>query len=263
MQQVTLNTLKEYKAKGEKFSMLTCYDASFATRINEAGVDVLLIGDSLGMVIQGQDSTLPVTMQDMIYHTQAVKRGNSRCLIMADLPFMGDPNPEALLNNCAALMRAGAHCIKIEGGDWLVPGITELARRGIPVCVHLGLTPQSVNQFGGYKVQGRGAAGEQLIATAQQLDRAGAALLLLECVPSSLGKAVTEAVSCPVIGIGAGPDTDGQVLVLYDLLGITPGKTAKFVRNFMQDTHSIPEALAAYHTAVRNGSYPAPEHSFQ
>jgi len=263
MKAVTLSTLKELKAAGEKFSVITCYDASFSQRINEAGIDVMLVGDSLGMVLQGHDSTVPVTLEDMVYHTQAVKAGNSRSLIMADLPFMSDPSLETLLNNAARLMRAGAHLVKIEGDSWLAPGITELARRGIPVCAHLGLTPQTVNQLGGYKVQGRGEAGQPLIEAAKQLEAAGASLLLLECVPSSLGKAVTEAVSCPVIGIGAGPDTDGQVLVLHDLLGITPGKTAKFVKNFMQEADSIPAALSAYHQAVKENIFPAEEHGFK
>lgn len=263
MKAVTLTTLKDYKAAGEKFSVVTCYDAAFSQRVNEAGIEVMLIGDSLGMVLQGHDSTLPVTLEDMVYHTRAVKAGNSRCLIMADLPFMSDASPQALLENAAALMRAGAHLVKIEGDAWLAPGITALSQRGIPVCAHLGLTPQTVNQLGGYKVQGRGEAGQALIKAAQSLEAAGASLILLECVPSDLGKAVTEAVNCPVIGIGAGPATDGQVLVLHDLLGITPGKTAKFVKNFMDEADSIPAALAAYHSAVKEGRFPAQEHSFQ
>ncbi|WP_114416660.1 3-methyl-2-oxobutanoate hydroxymethyltransferase [Marinospirillum perlucidum] len=263
MKVVTLNTLKELKAAGEKFSVVTCYDAAFSQRINEAGIEVMLVGDSLGMVLQGHDSTLPVTLDDMVYHTRAVKAGNSRSLIMADLPFMSDASLPILLENSARLMRAGAHLVKIEGDAWLAEGISHLTRRGIPVCAHLGLTPQTVNQLGGYKVQGRGEAGQALIKSAQELEAAGASLLLLECVPTELGRAVTEAVDCPVIGIGAGPDTDGQVLVLHDLLGITPGKTAKFVKNFMQDSQSIPDALAAYHQAVKNNDFPAPEHCFQ
>lgn len=263
MKAVTLSTLKDWKAAGEKFSVVTCYDAAFSQRINEAGIDVMLVGDSLGMVLQGHDSTVPVTLDDMAYHTRAVKAGNSRSLIMADLPFMSDPSLEALLTNAACLMRAGAHLVKIEGDAWLAPGITELTQRGIPVCAHLGLTPQTVNQLGGYKVQGRGEAGQALLESAQKLEAAGASLLLLECVPSELGKAITEAVSCPVIGIGAGPDTDGQVLVLHDLLGITPGKTAKFVKNFMQEADSIPAALSAYHQAVKENSFPAAEHCFK
>ena len=263
MQAVTLSTLKKMKQEQQKFSVVTCYDASFTQRVNEAGIDVILVGDSLGMVLLGYDSTVPVTLADMAYHTQSVKRANQRCLIMSDLPFMPDASPEKLLENAAALMRAGAHLVKIEGGEWLASGITQLTQRGIPVCAHLGLTPQMVNQLGGYKVQGRGEAGQALIECAQKLEAAGAALILLECVPSEIGAAVTQAVSCPVIGIGAGPDTDAQVLVLHDLLGITPGKTAKFVKNFMAEARSIPEALSLYHQAVQSGSFPAEEHCFQ
>ena len=223
----------------------------------------MLVGDSLGMVLQGHDSTLPVTVADIAYHTQAVKRGNQHALIMADLPFMSDASLASLLENSATLMRAGAHLVKIEGDAWLAEGITQLTQRGIPVCAHLGLTPQTVNQMGGYKVQGRGEAGQALVEAAIKLEAAGASLLLLECVPSDLGEAVTKAVKCPVIGIGAGPKTDGQVLVLHDMLGITVGKTAKFVKNFMQDATSIPEALAAYHQQVKSGAFPAEEHCFK
>ena len=263
MKTVTINTLRELKEAGEKFSVLTCYDSTFSTRINEAGVEVMLVGDSLGMVLQGHDSTLPVTVADIAYHTQAVKRGNQHALIMADLPFMSDASLASLLENSATLMRAGAHLVKIEGDSWLAEGITQLTQRGIPVCAHLGLTPQTVNQMGGYKVQGRGEAGQALVEAAIKLEAAGASLLLLECVPSDLGEAVTKAVKCPVIGIGAGPKTDGQVLVLHDMLGITVGKTAKFVKNFMQDAASIPEALAAYHQQVKSGTFPAEEHCFK
>ena len=263
MKTVTINTLREFKEAGEKFSVLTCYDSTFSTRINEAGVEVMLVGDSLGMVLQGHDSTLPVTVADIAYHTQAVKRGNQHALIMADLPFMSDASLASLLENSATLMRAGAHLVKIEGDAWLAEGITQLTQRGIPVCAHLGLTPQTVNQMGGYKVQGRGEAGQALVEAAIKLEAAGASLLLLECVPSDLGEAVTKAVKCPVIGIGAGPKTDGQVLVLHDMLGITVGKTAKFVKNFMQDASSIPEALAAYHQQVKSGAFPAEEHCFK
>ncbi|WP_027849085.1 3-methyl-2-oxobutanoate hydroxymethyltransferase [Marinospirillum minutulum] len=263
MKTVTINTLRELKEAGEKFSVLTCYDSTFSTRINEAGVEVMLVGDSLGMVLQGHDSTLPVTVADIAYHTQAVKRGNQHALIMADLPFMSDASLASLLENSATLMRAGAHLVKIEGDAWLAEGITQLTQRGIPVCAHLGLTPQTVNQMGGYKVQGRGEAGQALVEAAIKLEAAGASLLLLECVPSDLGEAVTKAVKCPVIGIGAGPKTDGQVLVLHDMLGITVGKTAKFVKNFMQGATSIPEALAAYHQQVKSGAFPAEEHCFK
>jgi len=263
MKTVTINTLRALKEAGEKFSVLTCYDSTFSTRINEAGVEVMLVGDSLGMVLQGHDSTLPVTVADIAYHTQAVKRGNQHALIMADLPFMSDSSLATLLENSATLMRAGAHLVKIEGDAWLAEGITQLTQRGIPVCAHLGLTPQTVNQLGGYKVQGRGEAGQALIEAAIKLEAAGASILLLECVPAEVGEAVTKAVKCPVIGIGAGPKTDGQVLVLHDMLGITVGKTAKFVKNFMLEANTIPEALAAYHQQVKSGAFPAEEHCFK
>lgn len=263
MKAVTINTLRAFKDAGEKFSVLTCYDATFSAQINAAGVEAILIGDSLGMVLQGHDSTLPVSLDDMVYHTQCVRRGNQQALILSDLPFGCDASIPTLIENAARLMRAGAHVVKIEGDAWLAPGITELSRRGIPVCAHLGLTPQTVNQLGGYKVQGRGEAGQALVDAAIQLEAAGASLLLLECVPSEVGRAVSQAVQCPVIGIGAGPDTDGQVLVLHDMLGITVGRTAKFVKNFMADAASIQDALAAYHQAVKAGTFPAEEHCFK
>ncbi|ODC04689.1 3-methyl-2-oxobutanoate hydroxymethyltransferase [Terasakiispira papahanaumokuakeensis] len=263
MTPITLNTLKALKAKGEKFSVLTCYDATFSTRISQAGIEAMLIGDSLGMVLQGHDSTLPVTMDDMVYHTQCVSRGNQGSLIMADLPFLSDADIATLLNNAARLMRAGAHMVKIEGDHWLAEGIQALSQRGVPVCAHLGLTPQMVNQLGGYRVQGRGEAGQLLIETAKKLEAAGASAFVLECVPSEIGQAVTQAVSAPVIGIGAGPDTDGQVLVMHDMLGATVGHTAKFVKNFMTEAGDIQAAFEAFHQAVKQGQFPAPEHCFK
>ena len=260
---LTLHRLRAMHADGEKIAMLTCYDATFAAAANAAGVDILLIGDSLGMVLQGHDSTLPVTVADMAYHTACVKRGNSEAMILADLPFMANASLEQTLLNSAELMRAGAHMIKVEGAGWLAESIRQLADRGIPVCAHLGLTPQAVNVFGGYKVQGRSEAqARQLRADAIALEQAGAAMLLLECVPSALAAEVTQAVSIPVIGIGAGPGTDGQVLVLHDMLGVFAGKTARFVRNFMDGAATIEEAVARYATAVRDGSFPAAEHSY-
>ena len=263
MKTLTLNTLNTLKRNGEKFSCLTAYDATFAGHVSGAGVEVILVGDSLGMVLQGHDSTLPVTLEQMAYHVACVKRGNQGSLIMADLPFMGNASLQELLNNAASLMRAGAHLIKIEGEAWLAEGIRELTRRGIPVCAHMGLTPQTVNQLGGYKVQGREQSQAQaIIQAAKDLVDAGASMLLLECVPTSLAQAVTQAVPVPVIGIGAGPHTDGQVLVLHDMLGATLGHTAKFVKNFMTEAQSIPEAIAAYHQAVKSGQFPAEEHTF-
>lgn len=261
---ITLTTLQNRKQNGEKITMLTCYDATFAAAANAAGVDILLIGDSLGMVLQGHDSTLPVSVADMAYHTACVKRGNSEALILADLPFMANASLEQTLLNSAELMRAGAHMVKVEGAGWLAESIRQLADRGIPVCAHLGLTPQTVNVLGGYKVQGRGEAqARQLRADAIALEQAGAAMLLLECVPSALAAEVTQAVSIPVIGIGAGPGTDGQVLVMHDMLGLSlTGRTPKFVKNFMEGQPSIQAALSAYVQAVKAVTFPAPEHEF-
>lgn len=263
MKTVTISTLNKLKAAGEKFSCLTAYDATFSHQISSAGVEVMLIGDSMGMVLQGHNSTLPVSVEDIAYHTQCVARGNQGALIMADMPFMSNASVEQLLLNAGKLMQAGAHMVKIEGEAWLAEGITELTRRGVPVCAHLGLTPQMVNQFGGYKVQGKTeAAAQAIIRASQTLVDAGASVILLECVPTEVGRLVTEAVSVPVIGIGAGPHTDGQVLVLHDMLGITVGHTAKFVKNFMAEAESVPEAIRHYHQAVKAGTFPAEEHCF-
>ncbi|TBU71957.1 3-methyl-2-oxobutanoate hydroxymethyltransferase [Phytopseudomonas daroniae] len=264
MPDVTLTTLQALKQKGEKITMLTCYDATFAKSSSQAGVEVLLIGDSLGMVLQGHDSTLPVSVTDMAYHTASVKRGNRGALIVADLPFMAYATLEQTLQNAGALMQAGAHMVKIEGAAWLAESITRLAERGVPVCAHLGLTPQTVNILGGYKVQGRQEAqARQMVADAIALEQAGAAMLLLECVPVDLAGEISRSVKIPVIGIGAGPQTDGQVLVLHDMLGLSlSGRVAKFVKNFMTGQASIEDALAAYVKAVKDVSFPAAEHGF-
>jgi len=260
----TIQTLRAFKEAGEKFTCITSYDATFSHVVSAAGVDVILVGDSLGMVLQGHDSTLPVTMEQMIYHTESVKRGNQGALIMADMPFMSYATPEQALDNAALLMQAGAHMVKIEGGEWLCETIHMLSERGIPVCAHLGLTPQSVNKLGGYKVQGRESAqADEMVAHAQAQEQAGADIILLECVPSELGEKITHSVSTPVIGIGAGAGTDAQVLVLHDLLGITPGRRAKFVKNFMTEADSIEGAIEAYINAVKNGQFPAAEHIFK
>ena len=262
MPDVTLTTLQGLKQNGEKIVMLTCYDATFATAACAAGVEVLLIGDSLGNVLQGHDSTLPVSVADMAYHTACVKRGNRGALILTDLPFMSYATLEQALDSSAALMRAGAHMVKLEGGAWLAETVRRLAENGIPTCVHLGLTPQSVNLFGGYKVQGRDEArAREMREAAIALEQAGAAMLLLECVPSALAAEISRSVRIPVIGIGAGVDTDGQVLVLHDMLGLN-NRPPKFVKNFMVGQTSIPDALAAYTQAVKNGQFPAPEHGF-
>ena len=264
MPDVTLTTLQSLKQNGEKIAMLTCYDATFAQTACQAGVDVLLVGDSLGMVLQGHDSTLPVTVAEMAYHTASVKRGNQGALILADLPFMAYATLEQALNNSAALMQAGAHMVKLEGAAWLAEPIRQLAERGVPVCAHLGLTPQAVNILGGYKVQGRQEAqARQMRADAMALEQAGAAMLLLECVPSELAAEISQAVKIPVIGIGAGVATDGQVLVLHDMLGLSlSGRTPKFVKNFMAGQSSIQNAISAYVKAVKDQSFPAAEHGF-
>lgn len=264
MPDTTVSTLLGLKQKGEKIAMLTAYDATLARAACEAGVEVLLVGDSLGMVLQGHDSTLPVSLSDMAYHTTSVKRGNQGALILADLPFMAYATLEQTFASSAALMQAGAHMIKLEGASWLAEPIRQLAERGVPVCVHLGLTPQAVNVFGGYKVQGRGeAAARQLRADAMALEQAGAAMLLLECVPSELAAEITQAVKIPVIGIGAGSATDGQVLVMHDMLGLSlSGRAPKFVKNFMEGQPSIQAAFSAYVRAVKDVSFPAAEHGF-
>mgnify|MGYP000551285787 FL=1 len=263
MKTVTLSTLQAYKRAGETFSCLTAYDASFAHAASAAGIDVLLVGDSLGMVLQGHSSTLPVTIDDICYHTRSAARGKGHSLLMVDLPFMSNATTERLLEDGAALMRAGAELVKVEGEAWMADGIHELTRRGVPVCAHLGLTPQTVYQLGGYKVQGREAEqAEKIINDAKVLAEAGASVILLECVPASLGKAVTEALDVPVIGIGAGPDTDGQILVMHDVLGVTHGRTPRFVKNFMADAHSIQGAFEQYHEAVKTRTFPALEHCF-
>ncbi len=263
MSAINLTTLHGQKKRGEKIVMLTCYDAIFAKTACEAGVEMLLVGDSLGMVLQGHDSTLPVSVEDMAYHTACVRRGNRGAMIVTDMPFMANATLEQTLQSSARLMQAGAHMIKLEGAAWLAEPIRQLAHHGVPVCAHLGLTPQSVNLFGGYKVQGREQAqAQQMLDDAQHLEQAGAAMLLLECVPAELAARITQAVQIPVIGIGAGADTDGQVLVLHDMLGLSLGHTPKFVRNFLQSQQDIPSAIAAYVQAVKRGEFPAAEHGF-
>ena len=265
---ISLNDLRQFKQQGRKFSCLTCYDASLAKAMELAEIDTILIGDSLGMTIQGYDSTLPVNVQDMVYHTAAVRRGNNHSFILADLPFMSYATLHDALVNSKKVMQAGAQMVKLEGGSWLAETVSVLTRNGIPVCVHLGLTPQSVHVFGGYKLQAKTReAADQLIADCKAVVEAGAAILLLECVPAQLGKEITELFpDVPVIGIGAGADTDGQVLVVQDMLGLNFGRVARFVRNFMleqQGEHAILGAIKAYHAAVLDQSFPAKEHTFQ
>ena len=265
MSKTNLNHLMKMKENKEKITCLTAYDAPFAHAISQANVDIILVGDSLGTTVQGQSTTVPVTLEDMCYHTQCVAEGNQDALLMADLPFMSYSNPDAAIENAALLMQAGAELVKMEGGKWLLETVDEMTQRGIPVCGHLGLTPQSVHQFGGYRVQGRNNKQAQtIIKDAVALQSAGARLLVLECIPSTLADEITKALHIPTIGIGAGPHTDGQVLVLHDMLGLTPGKPLSFVRNFMQDASgSIQDAIAAYHQAVKDRSFPGPEHSFE
>jgi 3-methyl-2-oxobutanoate hydroxymethyltransferase len=247
-----------------KIAMLTAYDASFAAIAERAGIDVLLVGDSLGMVIQGHDSTLPVTLDDVLYHTRCVAAGAQRPLIIADLPFGSyQESPAQAYASSVAALKAGAQMVKLEGGAWLAPTVEFVTRRGVPVCGHVGLQPQSVNTLGGYRVQGKSAeAAAALVGDANALTAAGAGLLVVECVPQSLGEAVTRAAGVPVIGIGAGPHCSGQVLVLYDALGIQPGRPARFVRNFLAGSASVEAALAAYAQAVKDGTFPGPEHCF-
>ncbi|SBS37373.1 3-methyl-2-oxobutanoate hydroxymethyltransferase [Marinomonas spartinae] len=261
---VTLSTLKKMKADKEKITCLTCYDASFTNVMNAAGVETILIGDSLGMVVQGQDSTLPVTIEDMCYHTAAVKRGNTNALIITDMPFMSYSDPKQALDNAAKLMQAGAHMVKLEGGSWLAETIQLLSQRGIPVCAHLGLTPQSVHKFGGYRVQGKGQeAADLLLADSLALVEAGADLFVYECIPTELGKALTETVPVPTIGIGAGHHTDGQVLVMHDMLGVNLGHTPKFVKNFLINGRNVTQAFEAFVQEVKDVTFPGPEHGFK
>jgi len=261
---VTIPQLQKRAREGEKLVMLTCYDASFAAVSDEAGVDMLLIGDSLGNVIQGMDHTLAVTIEETEYHTRAVSRGSRRALVIADMPFGSfQESPEQAFRNAARLLGAGAQMVKIEAGGHMVETTRFLVERGVPVCAHVGLTPQSVHALGGHRVQGRGdEAADRLVAESKALVEAGAGIVLLEAVPNAVGKRVTEAVGVPTIGIGAGPDCSGQVLVNYDILDIYPGKKARFVKNFMAGQASVKDAIAAYVRAVKDKSYPAPEHCF-
>ena len=261
---VTIATLDKMKSQGERIACITCYDASFAALVDEADVDVILVGDSLGMVIQGHDTTVPVTMDEMVYHTRAVSRGMQRPLLMADMPFMSYPSREEALTNAARLMReGGAEIVKLESGAGQIEIVEFLARHDIAVCAHLGLKPQSVHKTGGFRVQGREKdAATRMIEDATALAEAGADMVLLECVPNELGQRVTEALSVPVIGIGAGPAVDGQILVLYDVLDITIGRKPRFVRNFMDGAADNLDAIRRYVQAVKSREYPGPDHGF-
>jgi 3-methyl-2-oxobutanoate hydroxymethyltransferase len=261
---VTIPQLQKRAREGEKLVMLTCYDASFAAVCEDAGVDMLLIGDSLGNVIQGRDTTHAVSLEDALYHTECVARGSRKALVITDMPFSSfQESPQQAFRNSARALAAGAQMVKLEGGHHMVETTRFLVERGIPVCAHIGLTPQSVHTLGGYRVQGKtGEAADRLVAEAKALEAAGAAIVLMEAMPSPVAKRVTDAIAVPTIGIGAGVDVSGQVLVLYDMLDIYPGRKARFVRNFMQGTGTVRGAIEAYVKAVKDKSFPAAEHSF-
>lgn len=261
---ITVSTLQKLKQEAQKIVMLTCYDASFASLMADAGVEILLVGDSLGMVIQGETSTLPVTLDDMVYHTRCVAKNAKTAMVLADLPFGAyQASPQQAFESSAKLMAAGAEMVKLEGGEFMADTVRFLVQRGIPVCAHIGLTPQSVHTLGGYKVQGKtDSAAEQLRRDAKALQDAGAAMVLMEMVPAALAKEITESLHVPTIGIGAGVEVDGQVLVIYDMLGVYPGKKARFVKNFMVGVTGIAGAVEAYAQAVKGKTFPAAEHSF-
>ncbi|MEM7357909.1 MAG: 3-methyl-2-oxobutanoate hydroxymethyltransferase [Pseudomonadota bacterium] len=260
---VNVNTLKQMKQEGDKITWLTAYDYSFASLIDQAGVDVILVGDSLGMVMQGHPTPVPVTIEDCVYHTECVARGSSNAMIVGDLPFGSyQITREQAYENAVLLMQAGAHVIKLEGGDTQVDTIRFLVERGIAVCAHIGLTPQSVHKLGGFKVQGRGEAAQELIDSARSVELAGAFAVVLEAVPQSLAQEITGMLSIPTIGIGAGPHCDGQVLVLQDMIGIYPKRSPKFCKNYMQGADSIAGAIENYVKEVKSGEFPAQIHSF-
>jgi len=263
MKNVTTASLLKMKQQGEKITALTAYDASFAMLFDQQGIDVLLVGDSMGMVLQGHKDTLPVTTADVAYHTRAVANGCERAFIMADMPFMSYATPEQTYQNAAQLMQAGASMVKLEGGTWLLDSIKGLTERGIPVCGHLGLTPQSVHVFGGFKIQGKeDLQAEQILEQAVELEKAGCQLLVLECVPVSLAEKITQALHIPVIGIGAGNKTDGQILVMHDMFGISANYMPKFSKNYLTEAGDMRKAVDLYIQEVKNTSFPSEQHSF-
>ena len=261
---ITVRSLQAMKQAGEKIVCLTAYDASFASILDRTGVDVVLVGDSLGMVVQGNETTLPVTVGDMLYHSRAVSRGLSRAMLMVDMPYLSYTSPHQALQHAGQFMKqANAQIVKLEGGAEQTEIVSTLARNGIPVCAHLGLQPQRVHKLGGYHVQGREqSAADAMLQEALQLEQAGADLMLLECVPQILAEEITRALSIPVIGIGAGADCDGQILVLYDILGISIGRIPKFSRNFIAETGNVEAAVKAYVEAVKHGTFPGNKHVF-
>jgi 3-methyl-2-oxobutanoate hydroxymethyltransferase len=262
---VNLTTLNKFKENSEKFTCLTAYESTMASVISDCGVDIILVGDSLGMVIQGHESTLPVTMDQLVYHLECVVKGNKRSHIMADMPFMSYSTDDLGLENAKRLMQAGANSVKVEGGEWISTMAQVLSDRGIPVCAHMGLTPQTINRIGGHHVQGRDPSQkEKIINEAISLEKAGASMLLLECVPGDLAKIITDELKIPVIGIGAGVHTDGQIMVVHDLLGISClEKPPKFVKNFMEDSISIQDAIKNYVKDVKNLNFPSCSHTFE
>ena len=262
MTTVSIDNLRSIKASGNKFAAITAYDYSFARQIDNAGIEVTLVGDSLGNVIQGQQTTIPVTIDEMAYHTTNVQRGIQSSLILSDMPFMSYATVPQALDNAAILMQAGAQMVKLEGGEWCTEAVFALTERGIPVCGHLGLTPQSVHKLSGFKVQGKDTnTADKILADAKMLEQAGADLLVVECVPSALGKKLSSALDIPVIGIGAGADTDGQVLVLQDMLGIS-ASAPKFSKNYLEHSSNIQDALINYRNEVLSGAFPEAKHGF-
>jgi 3-methyl-2-oxobutanoate hydroxymethyltransferase len=261
---VNVSTLREMKQNGDPIACLTAYDASFGQLVDMAGVDVVLVGDSLGMVIQGHDTTVPVTVEDVIYHTRGVARGLMHAFLIADMPFMSYSSPAQALENAVRLMQeGGAMMVKLEGGKGQVAVVEHLAEHDIPVCAHLGLKPQSVHKIGGFRVQGReSAVAKRMLEDAKALESAGADIILLECVPNEVGGSIRKAVNAPVIGIGAGPDVDGQILVIYDVLGITQGRMPRFVKNFLEGEPSVLDGLRHFVREVKEKTYPAKEHCF-
>jgi 3-methyl-2-oxobutanoate hydroxymethyltransferase len=264
MKKVTTSTLMLMKQNGEKIAALTAYDASFAKMFDEQLIDVILIGDSLGMVLKGDDDTLSVVVEEIAYHTSCVRKGTDRAFVIADMPFMTYASAEQAYANAATLMASGASMVKVEGGDWLISTISGLVERGIPVCGHLGLTPQSVHVFGGFKVQGReNEQAQKILDAAIKLEKAGIQLLVLECVPSSVARLISEALTIPVIGIGAGVGTDGQILVMHDMFGISANYMPKFSKNYLLDNSDMRSAVKAYIDDVKASRFPGPEHSFE
>ena len=263
MSKITTTNLLKMKQEGQRITAITAYDATFAKLFDDEGAHVLLIGDSLGMVLQGGQDTLAVNMDEMVYHTRCVVRGTTNALVVSDMPFMSYATPEQTYQNAARLMAAGARMVKMEGGDWLCDSIRHLTRNGVPVCGHLGLTPQSVHVFGGFKVQGRDEfQAQEIYRQALELQAAGIQLLVLECVPTSLAERISKALRIPVIGIGAGPVTDGQILVMHDAFGITSGYVPKFTKNFLAETGDMRAAIRLYVKQVSEGTFPGPEHCF-